>query len=138
MSVYKKLIEVQSKLKAPKNQKNTFGGYNYRSCEDIFEAVKPLLKEEKLVLRTTDELVQIGERYYIKATAIITDGKETIENVAYAREEEKLLRFSLRKGARNCKEGVGSSRCRRTQYPAHRTAGLRQKYAGKAPAGNSA
>ena len=83
-----KLLKIQSELKAPKNQKNAFGGYNYRSCEDIFEAVKPLLKEEGLILRLTDELVNIGERYYIKATAILTDGTDTIENVAYAREEE--------------------------------------------------
>ena len=83
-----KLLNIQEKLKAPKNQTNKFGGYKYRSCEDIFEAVKPLLKEEGLTLRTTDELVNIGERYYIKATAILSDGKETIENVAYAREEE--------------------------------------------------
>ena len=83
-----KLLNIQNKLKAPKGQTNKFGGYNYRSCEDIFEAVKPLLKEEKLTLRTTDELVLIGDRYYIKATAILSDGKETIENIAYAREEE--------------------------------------------------
>lgn len=83
-----KLLKIQEELKAPKNQKNNFGGYNYRSCEDIFEAVKPLLIKEKLLLRMTDELVQIGERYYIKATAILTDGNEIIENTAYAREEE--------------------------------------------------
>ncbi len=83
-----KLIKIQTELKAPKNQKNSFGNYNYRSCEDILEAVKPLLKENGLTLRLTDELVNIGERYYIKATAILSDGTETIENVAYAREEE--------------------------------------------------
>ena len=83
-----KLLNIQNKLKAPKNQKNNFGGYNYRSCEDIFEAVKPLLKEEGLTLRTTDELVLIGDRYYIKATAILSDGKNEIQNIAYAREEE--------------------------------------------------
>ena len=83
-----KLIKIQQTLKAPKGQLNKFGGYKYRSCEDIFEAVKPLLKEHKLALRTTDELVQIGERYYIKATAILTDGTESITNTAYAREEE--------------------------------------------------
>lgn len=83
-----KLLKIQMELKAPKNQTNSFGGYNYRSCEDIFEAVKPLLKEVGLVLRITDELVNIGERYYIKATAILTDGSDTIENTAYAREEE--------------------------------------------------
>ena len=83
-----KLLMIQMDLKAPKGQMNKFGGYKYRSCEDIFEAVKPLLAKHGLVLRTTDELVQIGERYYVKATAILTDGTETIENVAYAREEE--------------------------------------------------
>jgi len=83
-----KLINIQQTLKAPKNQRNNFGGYNYRSCEDILEAVKPILKENNLTLRLNDELVQIGERYYIKATAILTDGKEQIINTAYAREEE--------------------------------------------------
>ena len=83
-----KLLKVQQELKAPKSQRNNFGGYNYRSCEDIFEAVKPILEKEKLTLRVTDELVLIGDRYYIKATAILSDGKETIENIAYAREEE--------------------------------------------------
>ena len=83
-----KILKIQEELKAPKSQVNNFGRYNYRSCEDIFEAVKPLLKRENLLLRMSDELVQIGERYYIKATAILTDGNETIENTAYAREEE--------------------------------------------------
>jgi hypothetical protein len=83
-----KLLKIQNELKAPKNQRNSFGGYNYRSCEDIFEAVKPLLAKENLLLRMTDELVQVGDRYYIKATAILTDGNETIENTSYAREEE--------------------------------------------------
>ena len=83
-----KLLKIQNELKAPKNQRNNFGGYNYRSCEDIFEAVKPLLVKEGLLLRMNDELVQVGDRYYIKATAILTDGNDTIENTAYAREEE--------------------------------------------------
>lgn len=85
-----KLQNIQQELKAPKNQKNTFGGYNYRSCEDILEAVKPLLKKENLIMNITDELVYIGERYYIKATAILTDidSNNQFINVAYAREEE--------------------------------------------------
>ena len=85
-----KLLNIQQELKAPKNQKNTFGGYNYRSCEDILEAVKPLLKKENLIMNITDELVYIGERYYIKATAILTDidSNNQFINVAYAREEE--------------------------------------------------
>lgn len=89
-NIYEKLSEVQNKLKAPKNQRNTFGNYNYRSAEDILEAVKPLLHKERLTLVLDDELVFIGERYYIKATATIydLDTKESLSNNAYAREEE--------------------------------------------------
>lgn len=83
-----KLIFIQQRLKAPKNQYNEYGKYNYRNCEDIYDAVKPLLAEYGLLLRLNDELVNIGDRYYIKATAILTDGNETITNTAYAREEE--------------------------------------------------
>lgn len=85
---YEKLIKIQSELKAPKNQRNGYGNYNYRSCEDIFEAVKPLLRKYNLVLTVNDELVLIGDRYYIKATATLTDGTNNILNTAYAREEE--------------------------------------------------
>ena len=84
----KKLIEVQSKLRAPKNQLNKFGGYNYRSTEDIVEAVKPLLKEQGLFLNITDEIVLVGERYYIKATASISDGETSASSTGWAREEE--------------------------------------------------
>jgi hypothetical protein len=84
----KKLIKIQSELKAPKNQNNTFGKYKYRSCEDILEAVKPLLSREGLLLTLTDTIEQIGNRFYVKATVKLTDGTETVENTAYAREEE--------------------------------------------------
>lgn len=85
-----KILKIQNELKAPKGQYNSFGKYKYRSCEDILEAVKPLLKENKLIMNITDELVYIGERYYIKATAILTDVEngEQFINVAYAREDE--------------------------------------------------
>lgn len=85
-----KILKIQSELKAPKGQYNSFGKYKYRSCEDILEAVKPLLKENKLIMNITDELVYIGERYYIKATAVITDieNGEQFINTAYAREED--------------------------------------------------
>lgn len=88
MNFHQKLIEIQKELKAPKNQRNSFGNYNYRSCEDIFEAVKPLLNTYGLALIVSDELLQIGERYYVKATAKLSDGENVIENTAYAREEE--------------------------------------------------
>ena len=83
-----KLIKIQSELKAPKNQNNAFGKYKYRSCEDILEAVKPLLSREGLLLTLTDTIEQIGNRFYVKATVKLTDGTETVENTAYAREEE--------------------------------------------------
>lgn len=84
------LAQIQSELKAPKGQRNTFGKYNYRSCEDILEAVKPLLKERGLVILITDDIVQIGERYYVRATATIYDSEGSfISNSALAREELK-------------------------------------------------
>lgn len=84
----KRLSEIQQKLKAPKSQYNAFGKYKYRSCEDILEAVKPLLGDYTLTI--SDEIVLIGERYYIKATTHLFDkeGKIVAENTAYAREEE--------------------------------------------------
>lgn len=88
MNVYEKLQAVQAGLKAPKNQYNKFGDYYYRNCEDIQEAAKPLLKEVKAALVVGDELVLIGDRYYIKATARFIDCESTdqVENTAYARE----------------------------------------------------
>lgn len=80
------VCDIQHKLKAPKGQYNSFGQYKYRSCEDILEGVKPLLKEYNLLLIINDEIVQIGERYYIKSTAKITDGIESVSATAYARE----------------------------------------------------
>lgn len=90
MSIYQKLLKIQTNLKAPKSQYNKFGNYKYRNCEDILEAVKPLLVENNVVLKITDEVVFIGERYYIKAIAKLIDVEtaEIIENIAYAREEE--------------------------------------------------
>lgn len=90
MNIYEKLMNIQQELKAPKGQYNDFGKYAYRSCEDILEAVKPLLKKEKVVLTISDELQYIGNRYYIKATATLidTESEATISNSAYAREEE--------------------------------------------------
>lgn len=86
-----KLVTIQKNLKVPKNQKNEFGGYNYRSCEDILEAVKPLLSEMDLSLSISDEIVLIGTRYYIKATVTLKDDNNIIgETSAYAREAETV------------------------------------------------
>lgn len=78
------LQEIQQQLKAPKNQTNTFGKYKYRSCEDILEAVKPLLGESVLFL--SDEMVNIGNYNYVKATAKFKDNLGSVEVSAYARE----------------------------------------------------
>ena len=118
MGIYEKLSKIQEELKAPKGQYNSFGKYKYRSCEDILEAVKPLLVKNKLSLQLYDELIVVGEstpttyeetyydkdlkrentrivvtgnqRYYIKATARLLDIEDnsTMENTAYAREDE--------------------------------------------------
>lgn len=84
--LHKKLWTIQQTLNAPKNQRNNFGGYNYRSAEDILEAVKPLL--QNITLTVSDEIVLIGNRYYVKATATLSDGEDEISVTAYAREEE--------------------------------------------------
>lgn len=84
-----KLQEIQHRLKAPKGQYNSFGKYKYRSCEDILEAVKPILNEVGCTLTLSDEVVLIGDRFYIKATAHLK-GEDTNEVVvAYAREENE-------------------------------------------------
>jgi hypothetical protein len=82
-----RLIAVQSQLKVPKNQYNDYGGFKYRSCEDILEAVKPLLQKEGLYVTIADDIVVIGERFYVKATATLSDGENAISNHAFARED---------------------------------------------------
>ena len=85
----KELVKIQSELKAPKGQFNKFGGYKYRSAEDILEAVKPLLAANECTLTLTDEVVQVGERYYIKAIATVTNAEgQSVTVSAFAREEE--------------------------------------------------
>lgn len=90
MSVHHKLKEIQKKLKAPKNQKNTFGGYKYRSCEDILEAVKPLLYEQDCTLTIDDEMIAVVDSVYVKSTATLTDcvSDSSVTATAYAREQE--------------------------------------------------
>lgn len=87
-TLQQKLIEIQAELKAPKSQYNKFGGYNYRNCEDILEAVKPLCAKHEIVPLLSDEIVMIGDRFYIKATAKVTDGKDEIATTAFARESK--------------------------------------------------
>lgn len=81
-----KLRDIQTKLEAPKGQYNNFGKYAYRSCEDILKAVKPFLNEHKLTLMISDEMVMLGDRFYVKATATLTHESASISTVAYARE----------------------------------------------------
>lgn len=84
-----KLMDIQSRLKAPKGQYNSFGKYRYRSSEDILEAVKPLLAENGCILTLSDEILLIGDRFYVKATATIRDEKESLSVTGFAREEEE-------------------------------------------------
>lgn len=90
MTIYEKLSAVQATLKAPKNQRNSFGGYNYRSCEDILEAAKPILRKNGLILVITDTVENLNGRYYVVATAKVIDieSGEDICVDAFAREEE--------------------------------------------------
>lgn len=87
-----KLLAIQTELKAPKNQINKFGGYNYRSCEDILEAVKPLTKKHNCTLILTDEIIEVGGRIYVKSTARIEDNEKgsdyMVQCSAFAREAD--------------------------------------------------
>ena len=88
-SIIKKLNEIQSKLKAPKGNYNSFGNYKYRSCEDILEAVKPLLSANGVTLTLSDEIVEVGGRVYVRATATLYHEQGAgISVTAYAREAE--------------------------------------------------
>lgn len=91
--ILKKLLTIQQTLSAPKNQYNKFGGYKYRSCEDILEGLKPCMESTKTAIIITDDIVEIGGRFYVKATATLLDCESNsinaaISNTAYAREEE--------------------------------------------------
>ena len=88
MTVYEKLCKVQAELKAPKGQHNDFGNYWYRSCEDIQEGLKPLLKEVNAVVIASDEIILVGDRYYVKATVTFIDAEtcEQVSNTSLARE----------------------------------------------------
>lgn len=88
MSLHDKLQKIQQELEAPKSQYNDFGGYSYRSCEDILKSVKPLLDDTDTTLRLSDELIEVGGKVYVKATVKITDWEDTIEATANAREAQ--------------------------------------------------
>lgn len=88
-----KLNYIQTHLNAPKDARNTFGGYNYRSAESILKAVKPLLDKQKVCITLSDQVIMIGDRIYIQATAKITDGKAELHTTAFAREPD------IKKGA---------------------------------------
>lgn len=90
MNITEKLSVIQQELIAPKNQYNSFGKYNYRSCEDILEGLKPFLGKLKVAVTVTDDIVVVGERFYVKATATLRDceSNETVANTAYARESD--------------------------------------------------
>ena len=88
ITLHDRIVAIQAELKAPKGQYNSFGKYKYRSAEDILEAVKPLLKKYGCKLVIWDEIVLIGDRYYVKATPMISDGKDSLSVCGWAREAE--------------------------------------------------
>ena len=88
MKLHEKLLAIQTKLKAPKGQYNSFGKYSYRSAEDILEAVKPLNTEQGVLLTITDEIKEVGGRIYVVATATVSDGTDELKVSAFAREPE--------------------------------------------------
>ena len=88
MKLHEKLLAIQTKLKAPKGQYNSFGKYSYRSAEDILEAVKPLNAEHGVLLTITDEIKEVGGRIYVVATATVSDGTDELKVSAFAREPE--------------------------------------------------
>lgn len=88
MKLHEKLLSIQTKLKAPKGQYNSFGKYSYRSAEDILEAVKPLNAEQGVLLTITDEIKEVGGRIYVVATATVSDGTDELKVSAFAREPE--------------------------------------------------
>lgn len=92
MNIYEKLAAVQQELKAPKDKKNTFAGYNYRSAEGILEAVKPVLAKYKCTIYLSDEIREVGDRVYVRSEAVFVDTEELSEGLnvtAYAREQEE-------------------------------------------------
>ena len=104
--IYNELSRIQQELKAPKNLFNKFGNYNYRNAEGILNSLKPFMNGLALVIN--DEPVMIGDRYYIKATATLTDGEDSVSAVAYAREDE------MKKGMDGCQlTGACSSYARK-------------------------
>lgn len=102
MSIYEKLLSIQTELKVPKSQYNKFGGYNYRNCEDILETLKPLLKQHNATVLLTDEIENIGDRFYVRvnATFIDIESGEKVTVSALAREDLSKKRNGLISGHR--------------------------------------
>ena len=109
MELREKLLNIQNELKAPKNQTNKFGGYNYRSCEDILEAVKPILLKYKTTLTIEDSIELVGEHLFMKSIACLQDveSESVITNVAYAEMSEHKGMSSEQS------TGTASSYCRK-------------------------
>lgn len=95
LTLRQKLTKVQSELKAPKNNKNNFGGYQYRSCEDVLESLKPILLKYELFMSISDEIIEVGNRIYVKATVKVFDDINEECVSAFAREDEGKKGFDL-------------------------------------------
>ena len=106
-ALIEKLNKIQVELNAPKNMYNSFGKYNYRNLEGIQEGLKPLLKETGVVVYISDEMVEIGGRIYVKATATITNGIDSISCSRYAREDESKKGMDLSQLTGACSSYAG-------------------------------
>jgi len=102
IELIKKINKIQVELNAPKNMYNSFGKYNYRNLEGIFMGLKPLLRETGLVVTVGDEMVAVGDRIYVKATVVVTDGKDSLSQSAYAREDEMKKGMDLSQLTGSC------------------------------------
>ena len=111
LNFIEKVNKVQVELIAPKNMFNSFGKYKYRNLEGIFEGLKPLLKITGLIVHVSDEMVELGSRIYVKATATITDGKESLSCVRYAREDEGKKGMDLAQLTGSCSSYAGKYAC---------------------------
>ena len=111
MTFIEKVNYVQCNLNAPKNMFNSFGKYNYRNLEGIFEGLKPLESVTGLVTTVSDEMVMIGDRIYVKATATITDGKESLSTTRFAREDAAKKGMDLAQLTGSCSSYAGKYAC---------------------------
>ena len=109
MTILEKLQKIQAELKAPKNQRNNFGNYNYRSAEDILESIKPFEKKYKVVFKITDELKQVGEYVYVDSEAKVIDTESTDRESSISSKAQAIIDFTAKGMQMPQRTGAASS-----------------------------